>query len=261
MRTADGWYRSAATIGAVLVVMALFVVGLPLLGLAALVVRTGVVVFFGVALVGGIVSYAVSPSFRRWFGAQFEPVLFHKGLRLGANVAIASGHTWTRVRHGQAVVGADDLVQATLGPVDTVILPAKGTQVRRGQSLFRLRQGERSVDLRAPVSGTVVGHNTALGRRPTLLNEDPYGEGWVVKLAGKGLPGERRRLFRGDRALAWFKDEVDRLIGALHGDEEIAALADGGMLVSQLHVHVDAAAWDRLKQTFFEIEPSEPPRL
>ncbi len=261
MRTENRWYRTALTVGAAILVMALFVVGLPLLGLAALVVRSGVVVFFGVALVGGIVSYAVSPSFRTWFGAQFEPMLFHKGLRLGANVAVASGHTWTRVRRGEAVVGVDDLVQATLGPVDTVILPAKGTRVSRGQSLFRLRQGERSVDLRAPVSGTVVGHNALLGRRPTLLNEDPYGEGWVVKLEGKGLRRERRRLLRGDRAQAWFQREVDRLISALLGEEEIAVLADGGRLVSELHTHVDAAAWDRLKQTFFEIEPSEPPKL
>jgi hypothetical protein len=47
----------------------------------------------------------------------------------------------------------------------------------------------------------------------------------------------------------------------LLGEEEIAVLADGGRLVSELHTHVDAAAWDRLKQTFFEIEPSEPPVL
>jgi len=261
MEALKPWYRSALTAGAVVLVMVLFVIGLPLLGLAALVVRTGVVVAFGLALVGGVVTYAVSPSFRTWFGAQFEPILFHKGLRLGAGVAVGAGHTWARVRRREATVGVDDLVQATLGPVDAVTLPTKGTRVRRGQSLFGLRQGERSVMLRAPVSGTVSEYNASLAHPPTLLNEDPYGEGWVVKLEGKDVRRDRRRLLSGDRALAWFQREVDRLIGALLGEDEIAALADGGMLVSELYTHVDAATWDRVKQTFFEVEGSTPPQL
>ena len=254
MPTPQPWYRTAvATIAAVLVIL-LFVVGLPLLGLAALVLRAGVVAGLGLALVGGIVAYAVSPAFRTWFGAQFEPIIFYKGLRLGADVAVHPGHTWARVRRGQAVVGADDLVQATLGPVETVTLPPTGTRIRRGQPLFGLRQGERTVELRAPVSGTVVTHNASLERRPSLMNEDPYGDGWVVKLRGDDLRRERRRLRRGEKARAWFGYEVDRLIGALLGDEEVVALADGGRLVDELHSHVDAVAWDRLKHDFFEVE-------
>jgi glycine cleavage system H protein len=242
-----------ATVAAGLVIL-LFVVGLPLLGLAALVLRAGVVAGFGLALVGGIVAYAVSPAFRAWLDAQFEPIIFHKGLRLGAGVAVHPAHTWALVRRGQAVVGADDLVQATLGPVETVTLPPAGTRIRRGQPLFGLRQGDRTVELRAPVSGTVVDHNASLAQRPTLMNEDPYGEGWVVKLRGDDLRREQRRLRRGERARVWFGHEVDRLISALVGDEEVVALADGGRLVDELHSHVDPATWDRLKHDFFEVE-------
>jgi hypothetical protein len=86
------------------------------------------------------------------------------------------------------------------------------------------------------------------------MNEDPYGEGWVVKLRGDDLRREQRRLRRGERARVWFGHEVDRLISALVGDEEVVALADGGRLVDELHSHVDPATWDRLKHDFFEVE-------
>jgi glycine cleavage system H lipoate-binding protein len=258
MPTSRPWYRTAVTVLAATLVLLLFVVGLPLLGLAALVLRAGVVAGFGLALVGGILAYATSPRFRVWFGAQFEPLLFHKGLRLGADVAVHPGHTWARVRRGYAVVGADDLVQATLGPVDTVTLPPAGSRIRRGQPLFGLRQGDRTVQLSAPVSGTVVDHNTSLQHRPRLMNEDPYGKGWVLKLQGEDLRRERRRLRVGDQARVWFGREVDRLIGALLGDDEVVALADGGRLVDELHCHVDDQTWDRLKHDFFEVESRQP---
>jgi glycine cleavage system H lipoate-binding protein len=254
MPTPRRWYRTAVASAAAALVILLFVVGLPLLGLAALLVRAGVVAGFGLAVVGGIVAYALSPAFRAWFGAQFEPIILHKGLRLGADVAVHPGHTWARVRHGKAVVGADDLVQASLGPVETVTVPPTGTWIFRGEPLFGLRQGDRTVELRAPVSGMVVDHNASVERRPSLMNTDPYGEGWVVKLRGLDLRRERRRLRGGDKARVWFGHEVDRLIGTLLGDEEVVALADGGRLVDELHSHIDAAAWDRLKHDFFEVE-------
>ncbi|NNG16838.1 MAG: hypothetical protein HKM89_10190 [Gemmatimonadales bacterium] len=254
MPTSRRWSRTAVTFAAATLVILLFVVGLPLLGLAALVLRAGVVAGFGLALVGGIAAYATSPRFRAWFGAQFEPIILLKGLRLGADVAVHPGHTWARVRRGQAVVGADDLVQATLGPVETVTVPPAGTRIRRGQPLFGLRQGDRSVELQAPVSGTVVDRNALLKQRPGLMNEEPYGKGWVLKLKGDDLRRERRCLRGGDQARVWFGHEVDRLIGALLGDDEVVALADGGRLVEELHCHVDDEAWDRLKHDFFEVE-------
>ncbi len=215
MPTLRRWYRTGVPFSAAVLVIILFVVGLPLLGLAALVLRAGVVVGFGLALVGGIVAYSVSPAFRTWFSAQFEPITFHKGLRLGADVAVHPGHTWARFRRGQAVVGADDLVQASLGPVETVTLPPTGTWICRGQPLFGLRRGDRTVELRAPVSGMVVDHNASVEQRPSLMNTDPYGQGWVVKLRGLDLRRERRRLRAGETARVWFGYEVDRLISAL----------------------------------------------
>lgn len=90
-------------------------------------------------------------------------------------------HEWctiddpTRVR-----VGISDFAQDALGDVVYVDLPEGGTEVRAGEPFGEVESTKSVSDIYSPVSGRVIERNTNLEDQPELVNEDPYGEGWMV---------------------------------------------------------------------------------
>lgn len=231
--------------------MLLVVISLPLLAIAAFTARFVVLGVLLLALPAGILAYAMSPKVRAWFGEVEADELRYSGLRLASDVALHPGHAWARRDDGGVTVGADDLVQSVVGPIEEVVLPAKGQKVRRGDPLFTVRHGGRSVTLRSPVSGTVERTNDALARSPGLVNGAPFDAGWAVRLSAPAARSEMHALLRGGRAKTWFRGEVDRLFEALQPASAVPALPDGGLLVRELHRHIDDAAWDRIHKTIF----------
>ena len=247
MEHAKSRFREAFTMTSY---MLLVVVSLPLLAIAAFTARFVVLGVLLLALPAGIVAYAMSPRVRAWFGDVESDELRYGGLRLANDVALHPGHAWARRDDGGVTVGADDLVQSVLGPVEQVTLPAKGREIRKGEPLFTLKHGGRFVTLRPPVSGTVERTNDALLGSPGLVNGAPFDAGWVVRMSAPPR-GEMRSLLKGGRAKTWFRGEVDRLLEALQPASAVPALPDGGLLVHELHRHIDDAAWDRIQKTLF----------
>jgi len=260
MRRISTLLKEGLTIGGVTL---LLVAAFPLIMLLFFSMRFVVVIGGAVALLAAVLAYAISPSARSWFETQAEQQFNYNGLHLATNVAIHPRHSWARIDEGHVVVGADDFVQATLGPLEAVTLPAVGSRIHQGQRAFRLRAGDRHVDVCAPFSGTVVSCNEELLRHPQLVNEDPFASGWAVRMRGDKVREERRGLLRGKHARSWFRGEVDRLIATALGETALApALPDGGALVKDLHLHIDDKAWSRLKETSFEPDGPKPgPRL
>ena len=241
--------------------LVLVVISLPLLVFLAFLGRMVLVAAAVAALVGGVALLLVNPRFRHWVRAQTALQTSYKGLHLDADVGLHPGHCWARVDPDEVVVGADDLVQTVLGPVESVEFPALGRRVERGDHLVVLRRGDRSLELPAPVSGTVISQNNALRERPWLVNQAPFSRGWVLRLRGDRPWTDRRRLLRGGKAQAWFHREVDRLIslllpGGLSEKDLISVLPDDGSLVEGLYRQIDDEAWERLKEAFFTPEGS-----
>ncbi|HLT10664.1 MAG TPA: glycine cleavage system protein GcvH [Micromonosporaceae bacterium] len=79
-------------------------------------------------------------------------------------------------------VGITDYAQDALGDIVYVQLPEPGTAVRAGEPLGEVESTKSVSDIYAPVSGTVVARNEALADTPELINNDPYGEGWLVEI-------------------------------------------------------------------------------
>ena len=234
----------------------LLVLCLPILAAFAFATRFVLVGVAAVALAGGVVAYALSPRFRDWLSVFAEQQFAYKGLLLATDVAVSPSHSWARIEPEVVQVGADDLAQAVLGPVDGVDLPAAGRRVRRGEGVARLRRGDRAIELRAPVSGTVVGSNEALRDRPRLVNDEPFAGGWAVRIRADDPRADRRRLLRGKAARDWFRREVDRLIGSVLAEGAPApSLPDGGPLVGELYRQIDDRAWQRVTAAFFDREP------
>lgn len=91
-------------------------------------------------------------------------------------------HEWVRPGDDGTVVGITDHAQEQLGDVVYVDLPPDGATVSAGEAFGEVESTKSVSDLFAPISGTVSARNEALEDRPELLNSDPYGEGWLVRI-------------------------------------------------------------------------------
>jgi len=91
-------------------------------------------------------------------------------------------HEWARSENGRIRVGITDFAQDALGDVVYVDLPEAGTQVTAGQAFGEVESTKSVSDVFAPVSGTIVERNGALEDKPELVNEHPYGDGWLIAI-------------------------------------------------------------------------------
>jgi glycine cleavage system H protein len=98
-------------------------------------------------------------------------------------------HEWVRVADGVATIGITDHAQEELGDIVFVELPAVGATITKAATLGVVESVKAVSDVYAPVSGTVVAVNERLTENPEVINEDPYGEGWMTKVE-LGDPGE-----------------------------------------------------------------------
>jgi glycine cleavage system H protein len=89
-------------------------------------------------------------------------------------------HEWARLADGVVTVGITGYATEQLGDVVFVELPAAGKKVEAGKAFGVVEAVKTVSDLYAPVSGEVVAVNDALGANPALVNQEPYGEGWMI---------------------------------------------------------------------------------
>lgn len=91
-------------------------------------------------------------------------------------------HEWVRVDGDEATVGITDFAAAQLGDIVFVELPEVGRAIDQFATFGVVESVKAVSDLFAPISGEVVARNEALADRPELVNSDPYGEGWMLRV-------------------------------------------------------------------------------
>ena len=92
-------------------------------------------------------------------------------------------HEWVRVDGSIARIGITDFAQESLGDVVFVQLPDVGLEIVAGASASEIESTKSVSDVYVPVSGVVQAVNAALAETPELVNQDPYGEGWILEVA------------------------------------------------------------------------------
>ena len=119
----------------------------------------------------------------------------------------ASTHEWARLEQEDIVcVGISDFAQEALGDVVFVELPEVGARVAVGGEVAVVESVKAASDIYAPLSGVVLEVNEALDENPQLLNDDPYGEGWIFRLRVDNL-GELDALLAADAYVQHCEDE------------------------------------------------------
>lgn len=99
-----------------------------------------------------------------------------------AGLKFTKSHEWIRVEGEDAVVGLTDYAQGELGDIVFIELPEGGKKVSSGDVLTTVESVKSVSEIYAPVSGEIVDGNSALDDDPSLINSDPYGRGWIVKI-------------------------------------------------------------------------------
>ncbi len=91
-------------------------------------------------------------------------------------------HEWLRVENGTATVGITDFAQSELGDIVFVELEPEGTELGQGDIFGTVEAVKTVSELYMPVGGTITAINTELELSPEVVNEDPYGDGWMIEI-------------------------------------------------------------------------------
>jgi len=102
--------------------------------------------------------------------------------KVDQGVRYSKTHEWVRVEGGEAVIGISDYAQNKLCDIVFVELTAVGREMKVGAACMVIESVKAAEEVFAPVTGTVTARNEALVKTPELVNSDPFGKGWLVRV-------------------------------------------------------------------------------
>jgi len=199
-----------------------------------------------------------SCEFDQYFSDQFavhavvQPVdvLNIKGFKIPQGFYLHPGHTWVKIEEGAAVrVGLDDFALRLLGPLDQIEAPLMGKQLLKDRADITLSREGNKAGLLSPVSGVVTDINPELREKGSRPGQDPYTEGWILRLHGTNLRQDLKNLMIGDQAGEFIGQEVEHLYQVIEQTAGPLA-ADGGYLGDDIFGHLPQIGWQKLTQIF-----------
>ena len=167
------------------------------------------------------------------------------------NYYLHRGHAWAALEGDDRVrVGLDDFSQKLLGPADEVRLPEIGKVYYQDHLCMALfRQGKKA-SFEAPVDGAIEAINPKVRQNPSLIHDDPYGEGWLFMVKPVNLRRNLENLLSGDDAVIWIDEESHRLLNLMDTRAGVT-LPDGGAIVDDVYGNYQELGWRPLVQEFF----------
>ncbi len=161
------------------------------------------------------------------------------------------GHTWAiPLGDGVVKIGMDDFAHRLIGEPTAFGLPDPGQRLQQGEKGWKVHVNGDTVDLLSPVTGEVVDVNKDALLTPSRASEDPYGQGWLMKVR---VPCERTtvtNLLPARLAKAWM-DEASAELSAMGSGEVAPVLQDGGVLVPGFARLLAGDGWPEIAARFF----------
>ena len=160
------------------------------------------------------------------------------------------GHAWAVLEDsGQVRVGMDDFSQKVLGAADDLKLPTIGKIYYQDHICMAMIKKKQKAFFMAPVDGTVAEINPKVVENPSLIHDDPYGEGWLLKVEPINLQRNLENLYSGEANAAWIDQEAHRLLNLMETDIGVT-VPDGGTFIDDVYSNYPQLGWRRLVQTF-----------
>lgn len=115
---------------------------------------------------------------------------------------------WVKIENGKARIGITDYAQKQLKEIIFIELPSEGDEVKQGEAYGSAESVKAVSDLISPLSGKVEEVNSKVLDNPGIVNEDPYGEGWLILITPSNLDEELKNLMDFEKAVEWHRELV-----------------------------------------------------
>ncbi len=198
-------------------------------------------------------------SFDQYFYDQYAvhtvikpiDVLDIEGLKAPQGYYYHRGHCWVKLEENSEVrIGLDDFAYHLLGQPDRIEVPLIGKELTHDRAEIHLVRGDHTANLLSPVSGIVTAINVQLREEAAPAYNEPYSDGWLMRVHVPGLRENLKRLMMGEEVQELLEKQVDGLFQIIEQDVQPLA-ADGGNLQRDVFGALPEIGWERLIQTFF----------
>ena len=183
---------------------------------------------------------------------------FHGGeFAIPGGVFISEDHCWASMdQSGVVKIGIDDFAKKLIGKINNIEFPNLGMNIKKGQPLFSVSQGNRSITFGSPVSGQVSRINTILSRDLEALDITPYDNNWVCVIDADNLDNEIKQLKIGKSAVSFYQDDIDHLKDFINNvfeskKEKTSAETNGELHLGEME-RLDDRNWDKAVAEFFK---------
>jgi glycine cleavage system H protein len=175
-------------------------------------------------------------------------------------IYFSRSHTWAYLlKSGEARLGAGSLLVHLTGIASIRMLKEPGNRLTRGEKLFEISIGDKTLSVVSPLSGTLTSLNPDLRDNPSLLHDDPYGKGWICSVRPSDWMAEVSGFSLAEGATAWFRKELERVRDFMSGasaraGNEMASvcLQDGGEPVDRMLATLTPDEVDRFQKEFLD---------
>ena len=110
------------------------------------------------------------------------------------NLYYTKEHEWLKVEGDTVIMGITDYAQKSLHEIVFMDLPEVGRKVKQMESIGTVESVKAVSEIYTPISGEIIEVNTELNEKPELVNQDPYGKGWIAKIQPENLEKELKNL-------------------------------------------------------------------
>lgn len=177
-----------------------------------------------------------------------------------AGILYDRGHAWTFMeKDGTVRVGIDDFLQHVTGSITRIKMRHPGEKVRKGEHVMSVIQNGKQLDIKSPVSGTIVTRNEQLLNDTAMLHRSPYDSGWVYSVIPENWEKESRLMSAAGRYTEFLKDEFIRIkdfLTAMPGVNDVrlahVVLQDGGELKDGLLEEFGPEVWEEFQMRFLD---------
>jgi len=194
-------------------------------------------------------------------------VLSAKILRIPQGLFYGKNHTWMySEKTGTARVGLDDLLMHLIGKVKFRYLRNPGETISKGDLLAEIDQNGKLLRIFSPVSGKILDTNSLLNESNGMLNEDPYGKGWIYKIKPSNWIEEANSCYFAEDATSWsakelerFKDFLARTMKDYTPETAMIIMQDGGEIYDHSLSALPDEIWKDFQKEFLNPDRLQTP--
>jgi len=203
------------------------------------------------------IDYLVQRAQKKREVYQPQVVLSSESFILPRGYFFSKAHTWLELLFsGKVYVGVDDFISKVLGKVDAIEILPLGEKVKKGEPIFKIKQGARELTFLSPVTGKITAINPNILESPETILKDPYLNGWILMIEPEDVASEVKNLLIGSEASRWLKNEIKRFREFISREAPKFSptleptLADGGLVIKGVLQNVDEKTWEKFEKEF-----------